>query len=286
MRLITLGRLALAVPPGADDEALNKRRRKLALLSVLALAKRPMPRDALLEMFWGDQTEARARHSLSDALSHLRRVLGREAITLHAADVALEEGAGLHVDAIEFAEAVADRDYERAAALYGGPFLHGVYIAGSPSFEQWMVRERSRLEGLFLQMCERQCMVLARARRWDECGALAARWLDAAPLSADAALFRLNALKAPGTRDADQRALDEYDRLAARLARDYDLAPEKSVAALARDISARLAASRPAPRVADAATEPPAAERAMAAGAASTEAATLAAPAPPATNGA
>ena len=243
MRLITLGRLALVVPAGADDEALNKRRRKLALLAVLALARRPLPRDVLLEMFWGDQDEARARHSLSDALSHLRRVLGRDAITLHAADVALEDGAGLEVDAIEFAEAAADKDYERAAAFYGGSFLHGVYIAGSSSFEQWVTRERTRLETLFLQVCDRQCMALARARRWDDCGTLAARWLDAAPLSTDAALFRLNALKSPGTRDADQRALAEYERIATRLQREYDLAPDKAVVALARDIAARLAES-------------------------------------------
>jgi DNA-binding SARP family transcriptional activator/TolB-like protein len=155
--------------------------------------------------------------------------------------VALEEGAGLQVDAREFAEAVADKDHERAAALYGGAFLDGIYIAGSATFEQWVTRERTRLETLFLQTCERQCMALARARRWEECGALAARWLDAAPLSADAALFRLNALKAPGTRDADQRALAEFERIAARLSRDFDLAPEKSVVALANDIATRLA---------------------------------------------
>ena len=40
------------------------------------LRKRALPRDVLVEMFWGDQDEARARHSLDNALSHFRRVLG------------------------------------------------------------------------------------------------------------------------------------------------------------------------------------------------------------------
>src|SRR5687767_6746469 len=79
-RLLTLGRLALVGPNGAEDESLKTRRLKLALLTVVAMSRRPQSRDALIGMFWGDQDEARARHSLSDALSHLRRVLGSRAL--------------------------------------------------------------------------------------------------------------------------------------------------------------------------------------------------------------
>src|SRR5687768_2403167 len=75
-RLVTLGRLALVDAAGRDDESLRKRKRKLAVLVVLALERRPVSRDTLVDMFWGEQEEERARHSLSDALSHLRRVLG------------------------------------------------------------------------------------------------------------------------------------------------------------------------------------------------------------------
>jgi DNA-binding SARP family transcriptional activator len=243
LRLITLGRLGLEVPQGVSDESLNKRRRKLALLAVLAMSRRPISRDSLVEMFWGDQDEVRARHSLSDALSNIRKVLGRDSLTTHQADVALAEDAQLEIDACDFEEAVGDKNFELGVTLYGGPFLDGVYVAGSASFEQWVQRERTRLEGLFLQACDRQCMALARTRKWDECAALARRWLDAAPLSSSAALFLMNALKAPGTRDADQRALTEYERLAVRLSREFDLAPDKSVAALAKDIAQRLAAA-------------------------------------------
>ena len=98
-RLITLGRLALSAPDGVEDASLTTRRRKLALLAVLALTKRPLPRDVLVEMFWGDQEEARARHSLSDALSHLRRVLGREALSTRSTEIVLTEDVRLTVDA-------------------------------------------------------------------------------------------------------------------------------------------------------------------------------------------
>ena len=242
-RLLTLGRLALLTPAGEEDDSLGKQRRRLALLAVLALRRRPLPRDALVEMFWGDQDEARARHSLDNALSHLRRVLGGEVIAKRQADISLAMDAPLSVDAVELAEAVAAHEYGRAVALYGGTFLHGVHIEGSPRFDHWVDGERQRLEALFLEACQQECLALARARRWPECGALAARWLEVAPLSTDAALYRLNALKAPGTREADLAALAEYERIQARLEREYELAPDKAVTALARDISARLEAS-------------------------------------------
>src|SRR3712207_2486709 len=131
-RLLTLGRLALLTPAGEEDESLGKQRRRLALLAVLALRRRPLPRDALVEMFWGDQDEPRARHSLDNALSHFRRVLGAEAVAKRQADVALAADAPLDADALELAEAVAAHEYGRAVALYGGTFLHGVHIEGSP----------------------------------------------------------------------------------------------------------------------------------------------------------
>src|SRR5512132_1568942 len=117
-QLITLGRLALASPDGTEDDALNKRRRKLAVLAVLAMERRPMARDRLVEMFWGDQPEERARHSLSDALSHLRRLLGRDTITLSRTEIALSGTAPLVVDALELTDAASARDHGRVIASY------------------------------------------------------------------------------------------------------------------------------------------------------------------------
>ena len=244
-RLITLGRLTLIGAAGDEDTSLAKRRSKLALLAVLAMARRPVPRDTLLGMFWPEQDEARARHSLSNALSSLRRALGQRAITTRDSTVALAPEAGLGVDALDLVEAAEAQDPARAVELYGGPFLDGVHVDDSPAFEQWVSRERRRLEVVFIKECARQCAALARARRWAECHALAARWLDAEPLSADAALFLLNATKAEGTRAALVDALDEYGRLKARLSRDFELVPEPPVRELAARIREQLAAMSP-----------------------------------------
>ena len=241
-RLTTLGRLALASPDGVEDASLASRRRKLALLAVLALTKRPLARDVLVEMFWGDQEEARARHSLSDALSHLRRVLGREAISTRQTEIVITDEARLTVDATELADAMTAKDYARVVSLYGGAFLNAVYATDSATLEHWIARERSRLEMMFVEACAKQCLTLARSRAWDDCEALSRRWLEQAPSSADAALYLLNAIKAPGTREAGLRALAEYERHRVRLSRDYDQEPAASVTALAERIRADVAA--------------------------------------------
>ena len=247
LRLLTLGRLTLVGSGGEEHESLAKRRRKLALLAVLAMARRPIARDTLVEMFWGAEDEARARHSLSNALSSLRRALGAAAIRSRDADVAIAADAPLVVDALELADAVEGREFGRAAELYAGPFLEGFFLDDSPTFDQWMSRERRRLEGLFVQACAQECAMLARARRWPEGHALARRWLDAQPLSPDAALMVLNTARAPGTRAALAQALEDYETLKSHLEREFDLPPETAVRTLAEQIREHLATIEPDP---------------------------------------
>jgi TolB-like protein len=87
----------------------------------------------------------------------------------------------------------------------------------------------------------RECFALARARKWDECAALARKWLDADTGSVDAALYLLNALKAPATADAYRRALDEYTLLELRLDREQSQTPHAHVTRLADSIRENLA---------------------------------------------
>lgn len=248
-RLITLGRLTLVGAGGEEDPSLARRRLKLAVLAVLSLARRPLPRDTLLGLFWAEHDEGRARHSLSNALSSLRGTLGDRSITTRDADVALDPDTPLDVDAIEFTEAIESRDHARAVELYAGPFLEGFHVDESPAFEQWVSRERRRLEASFLKACAEHCASLARSRRWAECESVAHRWLDTEPLSADAAIYFLNALKAPGTRAALAKALEEFEALRTRLSHEFDLAPHPSVVELSTRIREQLATAPPEPVV-------------------------------------
>lgn len=245
-RLRTLGRLSLQDDAGRDVDSLTSRRRKLVLLSVLALSPRALARDTLVEMFWGDQDETRARHSLSDALSHLRRVLGTGAITLRKAEVELATAAPLQIDARELARAAQEQRYADVVALYDGPFLDAVHVGGSPRLEQWIDRERARLDGLYLEACKHECQRLASAREWASCHDIAERWNALAPLSPHAALYRLRALAAEGTPESEQQALDAFQRHTEYLRAHYDCTPDQRVMVLADELLARRRARMPA----------------------------------------
>ena len=242
-RLLTFGRLALLLPDGTDESSLTTRRRKLALLAYLALQKRPTPRSVLLDVFWGERDEDRARNSLSDALSHLRRVLGEDVIITHGADVAIAPHALTAIDAIELDHAARQGNHSRGLELYTGAFLEGVFVEGSSDFEDWSARERQRFSDMVATSCAARCLTLSRGRQWTECAATAERWLDLRPASSDAALYLMNALKAPGTREAMRRALDAYEQVVRRLARELEIQPESEVRHLAAEISKQLQAS-------------------------------------------
>lgn len=207
------------------------------------MANRPLSRDQLVGLFWAEQPEERARHSLSNALSFLRRVLGREAIRPHRDEVALQPGLPLRVDAREFEVALSAGRHVEALSWYQGPFLDGVYLGGAPEFDRWVDGERARLEGLFLRASAGAHADLATGGLWAEAEAVARRWLAAAPLSGPAAVALLDAIMAGGDRDADQRALETYDRLVTRLGEEYHRRPERAVIDRARTIVERLRAS-------------------------------------------
>lgn len=266
-QLLALGGLSLLAANGAEDPSLGTRRRKLAVLAYLALRARPATRDHLASVFWGGKDDERARNSLSDALSHLRRVLGRDALVTRGDEVSLAADAPLAVDAVELSAALAAQDWARATALYGGPFLDGVHVDDAPGFEQWRASEGERLRRLFTRACAPHARALANEERWEECADLAARWLAAEPASAEAALYRLNALKAPGTSEAFAAALAEYGRLRARLAEELGVGVDPAVKRLAESLCSELPPtpwSTPSSRPAEAPRRPQAADKAAA----------------------
>jgi TolB-like protein/DNA-binding SARP family transcriptional activator/Flp pilus assembly protein TadD len=240
-RLITLGRLALVDATGREEPTLASRRRKLAVLAVIALAPRPLSRDTLIDMFWGERDEARARNSLSDALSHLRSVLGRAALPAYRDEIRLAEDSSLTTDVVDLAGAAAAGDHARVAALYGGSFLEGVHVDEAPRFEDWRDRIRMQADAAFVKAAAAICAQLAGAQHHEERALLARRWLALEPGSTVAALHLLDAISAPGTREARIAAAREYQALVERLRRDLDIAPDTAVVERAAELATGLA---------------------------------------------
>ena len=181
-RLLTFGRMALLEAMTVEEPTLAARPRKLAVLAWLALRPgRRATRDRIIGVFWGGRGEERARNSLADALSQLRRVLGRNAIRTQAGDVVVDTETTLDVDALELIEAANAGEHQRVITLYAGPFLDGVHVDDAPEFDEWRDRERARFAAIFARSAAVRCSELARTRQWDACRELSERWLGADP---------------------------------------------------------------------------------------------------------
>lgn len=156
--LTTLGRLSLADDAGVEDHTLATRPRKLALLTWLLMRPgRRASRDQLAAVFWAERDEERARNSLSDAISHLRRVLGRDAIRTVGNEILVDEALDLSVDAEDLLAAAKAEDHARVVAQYRGPFLDGFYVGDAPAFDDWRDRERSRFARVFAASAAARC---------------------------------------------------------------------------------------------------------------------------------
>ena len=260
-RLRTLGRLALLDRDGREEHSLGTRPRKLALLAWLAMRpERRATRDLIIGVFWGEREAERARNSLSDALSHFRRVLGRNAIRTPADEVVIAEDAPLAVDGIDLARAVATGDHDTVIALHKGVFLDGIFIDDAPEFDDWRDRERARISAHFGKSCSARCEELARSNDWTRCEETARRWLDVQGESMEAIHWLLTAVAAPGTRDAYVVAMREYGAFTERGERDLGLQPDPALVRIRDEIAAALAnpstpsaaivAGLPAPKIA------------------------------------
>jgi TolB-like protein/DNA-binding SARP family transcriptional activator len=125
------------------------RRHALALLALLAGARGAgMSRDKLLAYLWPAVHTERGRHLLSNTLYHLRQALGSGIVEGKSELLRLGTEA-VRVDVWDLQDALAACDWERAVALYRGPFLDGFFLSGAAEFEHWVEGERQRLSRLY-----------------------------------------------------------------------------------------------------------------------------------------
>jgi hypothetical protein len=140
VELTTLGSLSLR--QGGVD-LLPGRRKVLALLTYLIRQGGPVPREALAQTFWMGSSEARARHSLRQAISELRTTLG-EGLEIGADHVAVLPGR-VQLDADVFARDIEGERWEAGLACWRGEFLPGLEDLDGGRWRSWLDGERSRL---------------------------------------------------------------------------------------------------------------------------------------------
>jgi DNA-binding SARP family transcriptional activator len=120
-------------------------RKAVALLAHLAMADRPRPRDALVDLLWPDSDVERARGALRRTLSTLRAAIGAELLETTRDHVRLVKSAGLTVDVDRFRALLADDDLAAAVNVFRGDFLEGFGLRDAPEFEDWSRNQADEL---------------------------------------------------------------------------------------------------------------------------------------------
>lgn len=237
LHFTTLGSLALTDDEGVLVGAAAQQSRLLLLALLAVSGPAGMSRDRLLALLWPESDTERARGSLKQALYALRRdtrepelVAGTRTLQLNTAVVASD------VDA--FTSALAKGRLDDAVALYGGPFLDGVFFRDEAELERVVDGERDRLRTAFRGALRE----LARRSDSAEQHAMSAMWwqrlVAEEPVSASSTLGLMGALARTGDVMGVQGAFRRYERA---LREQLDESPDALVVDLARELSVRAA---------------------------------------------
>ncbi len=144
----------------------------LALLAYLALIGRPVNRDHLAGLFWGEFSTERSRGNLRRVLHNLTHLLPDVLeVERHSVHLVAER---VTVDVCEFQRQAANGDLAAltdALDWCGGELLEGVALADCPEFELWLVGERERWRGEVLAVLD--AVIAGHTRRGDYAASLA-----------------------------------------------------------------------------------------------------------------
>lgn len=200
IELRLLGGLDVVGPEPAVSVRARRRHPMMLLALVAAAAPRAVSRERIMAFLWPESDDARASNSLRQALHGLRRDLGEELFLPETTGGLQLDGAKVNVDLWVFRDAVAKRAPAEAVAAYRGPFLDGFQIGGAPEFNQWVERERERVEREYRTALDILARQAESAARHDEAVAWRRRLAAADPFSSRVALDLLKALSAAGDR--------------------------------------------------------------------------------------
>jgi DNA-binding SARP family transcriptional activator len=211
-------------------------RKHLALLVYLALSpNRTRSRDHLVGLLWPEKSEARARHSLNEAVRRLRGSLGQDRLQSTGETLTLT-GTNLTVDVLEF-DRVAASQGTTALDYLTGDFLEGFSVDDAPEFEAWVTSQRERYR-------ERGVTLLLDAGKealnksdYSEAADLARRAIALKPFSEPAVTLLMNALALAGD---STDSLHEYTEFCNRIEREIGEAPSRDL----QDLSERIRTQR------------------------------------------
>lgn len=233
----------------AHSGPLKLRSKDLLLLAYLRLEPGVHRRTTLAALLWAEHSEQGARHSLTQAVGRLRKVLGMAAIVTTRETVAW--AGRLECDAAQLQEAER-RNEPGLLEFYTGEFLAGLSLGeGAHGFESWASARRTEYMDLAAELLDRWGAAAEERGDWPAALRFAQRQIEIDEYGESGHRRVMRALQALGERN---RALQHYLQYKERVRRDMGLEPQAETTALYEAI--RTAG---APTPLDTETPPPAA---------------------------
>lgn len=225
LRVYLLGPLRIE----RDGVAIHLPRRKVeALLAYLLLHPEPQTRDFLATLFWGDSSDAQARHSLRTALATVRKEVAADLLLADRDQVQRNPDFACWVDLQ--ALLTVEQELDTIAvdlllaqlALWQGDLLTGFY-------EDWIVLEREHYRERLLKLCLQATQTLRARSEYAQAIAVAQRVLTLDLANEHAHQHLMFCYMAAGDRPA---ALRQYELCERALAAELDVPPQRETTAL------------------------------------------------------
>ena len=209
------------------DGRIELGQRKLpGLLAWLACAgPEPQHREKVMALLWGSCPERHAHQSLRQALMHLRRILGVDAIVGGRTRVGIRPGV-IDCDIAAFERLVSRGDQQSldaALKLHVGPFLADIGTLEDCGWSEWARAEQQRLDTVALAIAMKLSLTEFDAGRLRPALEFAQRAIAIDNLSEEAHQLVIIALMADGRRSD---ALKHFDALTALLKKELDVTPD------------------------------------------------------------
>jgi len=220
-----------------------------ALLVYLAFAERPVRREFLADMFWGETGEGGARANLRMALSRLRQALPG-LIAADAQTVSLQPELVEHVDAVTLLRTTMSTPRQPTPALeaaidhYRGPFLRDFVLRDCAGFEDWVTAQRVRIDRHAVAVLQELAQTARQGGDTDQERACLDRWADIEPWNEEVVLPLMRLLGAAG---ATVAALDRFEACRKALAEEMGTRPSAALTQLGEQL--RRGDPGPAPAV-------------------------------------
>jgi len=239
-----------------------------ALLAYLAVERaHEHPRELVASLLWPERPDREALTLLRSALSNLHRALGDRGlpspfVLMTRSSVQFNVASDHWLDVAEFERLMQEAGgpmqgldsegldsclllLESCAALYRGPFLHGLSLGDSPAFDDWLLLKEEQYRRSVLGVLGDLASLHAAREEYDQAARWARRQLELEPYREPAHRQLMAALALGGERPA---ALAHYEAVCRLFAEELGCDPDDETQALytqIRDGTLPLSASPP-----------------------------------------